>query len=70
MSVGKNIRKYRKSLGLTQEKLAKKINVIQSNVYRWENDIVIPSIKTVIKLAKVLKVSTDSLLLRNKKQKK
>lgn len=70
MSLGENIRKYRKELDLTQETLAKKVGVIQSNVYRWERDIVVPSIETIKKIAEALSVSVDGLLFTEKERKK
>jgi len=69
MTLGQNIRKYRKEKGLTQEELAKKIGVIQSNVYRWERDIIIPSLSTIKKIAQILEVSIDGLLFTEKERK-
>ena len=68
MTVGQNIKKYRKALNLTQEELAQKVGVIQSNVYRWENDVVSPSIETLKKLAVTLNVSVDGLLFTNEER--
>lgn len=70
MTIGQNIRKYRKEEGLTQAELAKKIGVFQHHIYRWEKDIVIPSIETIKKLANVLEVSTDGLLFSEEERKK
>lgn len=70
MSLGQNIRKYRKELKLTQEELAKKVGVIQSNVYRWERDIVVPSLETIKKIANALEVSVDGLLFTEKERKR
>jgi transcriptional regulator with XRE-family HTH domain len=70
MSVGENIRKYRKSLKMTQEELAKKMSVIQPNIYRWEKGLVTPSIETIKKLSKILNVSVDGLLFSDEERKK
>lgn len=70
MAVGDNIRKYRKNLKMTQEQLAKKMNVIQPNVYRWEKGLVVPSIETIKKLSKILNVSVDGLLFSDEERKK
>lgn len=69
MTVGQNIKKYRKEMGLTQAKLAKEIGVFQHHVYRWERDIVVPSIETIKKLANILGVSTDGLLFSENERK-
>ena len=70
MSIGENIRKYRKNLGMTQEELAKKMGVIQPNVHRWEKGLVTPSLETIKKLAKILNVSADGLLFSEEDRKK
>jgi transcriptional regulator with XRE-family HTH domain len=70
MSLGENIRQYRKSLKMTQEELAKKMKVIQPNVYRWEKDLVTPSIDTIKKMAKILNVSVDGLIFSDDERKK
>ena len=70
MSLGENIRKYRKNIGLTQVELAKKMGVIQSNVHRWENNLVTPSLDTIKKLAKILNISVDGLLFSAQDKKK
>lgn len=70
MVIGINIKKYRKELGLTQTELAEKIGAMQQHVYRWEHNIIIPSLETIKKLAQVLQVSTDNLLLTDRERKK
>ena len=55
-----NLREARK--GLTQEKVAKLVNIDTSAITRYENGITEPSLNTLIKLAKALNVSTDYLL--------
>lgn len=70
MTIGQNIRKYRKSLKMTQEELAKKMNVIQPNVHRWEKDLVTPSVETIKKIAKILNVSVDGLLFTEEERRK
>ena len=49
MNIGENIRFYRKSLGLTQEQLAKKLNTSRSNVANWENGQNMPSVDLLLK---------------------
>ena len=39
LSIGENIRKYRKQADLTQEELADKLGVSYQSVSRWENGV-------------------------------
>ncbi len=39
---GTEIKQLRKSLKLTQQKLAKRIGVTRQTVYNWEHDIFLP----------------------------
>ena len=70
MTLGNNIRKYRKESRLTQVEFAKRLGVVQTHIHRWEADKVIPSIETLKKLAKTLNVSTDNLLFSERERKK
>ena len=61
--IGKNIRKRRCELGMTQEDLAKKIGYIgRSYVSKIETGALYPSIKTLKKIAKALNVDCAELL--------
>lgn len=57
-----NVEKHRKAAGLTQQELAKKMNVNQSAVSQWEAGKTSPLKKSWKKLAKVLGVTVDELL--------
>jgi transcriptional regulator with XRE-family HTH domain len=52
-----NLKKLRKAAGLTQEKLADMLDVAQGIVSAWENGKMIPSVKRVPQLAKILDCS-------------
>ena len=52
---GKKIKLARVELDLTQTQLAKKINTKQKNISRYETGASMPSIETLVKIAKVLK---------------
>ena len=52
---GKNIKLARVELDLTQTQLAQKINAKQKSISRYEIGASLPSIKTLVKIAKVLK---------------
>jgi len=52
---GKNIKLARIELDLTQTQLAQKINAKQKSISRYETGASLPSIKTLVKIAKILK---------------
>ena len=53
--LGKKIKLARVELDLTQSQLAKKINAKQKSISRYETGASLPSIETLLKIAKVLK---------------
>jgi len=61
MSIGQNIKKYRKEKGYTQRELADLIGVSVQSVSKWETDTGAPDISQVVPLASVLEISTDAL---------
>ena len=62
MNIGKIITDKRKSLGLTQQALAEKLNISFQAVSKWENGTSYPDVTILPLLAANLKVSIDSLL--------
>lgn len=56
------LRKLRKSNKLTQAELAEFLNIHFMNVSRGERGEAMPPVKTVIKLAGLFGVTTDTLL--------
>jgi len=52
---GKNIKLTRIEFDLTQTQLAQKINAKQKSISRYETGASLPSIRTLVKIAKVLK---------------
>lgn len=60
--LGKKIKELRKSSGMTQEELGKKLGVIKQTVSSWENDSSEPNHVATIALAKLFGVTTDYLL--------
>jgi len=53
--LGKKIKIARIELDLTQTQLAQKINAKQKSISRYETGVSVPSIQTLVKIAKVLK---------------
>ncbi len=60
--LGENIRKLRKSQGLTQEQLAEVLGVTPGAVYKWEAKLSVPDINLIIELASFFDTSVDVLL--------
>lgn len=52
----------RKKKGFSQETLGDEINVTRQTISNWEAGISTPDMDSIIKLAKVFKISTDELL--------
>ncbi len=62
MSFGKNLAKFRKQRGLTQEQLVKLSGVGISQIRRYETDKSTPSLDATIKLVKAIGVSIDEMV--------
>lgn len=60
--IGKNIVKLRKEHGLTQEELARLVNVSFQAVSKWENGNSLPDISVLPLLANALHCNIDSLM--------
>ena len=56
-----NIKQFRVREGLTQEELAKKINISRQMIGLIENNKTIPSVEIALKLSKVLKEPVENL---------
>ena len=63
MAYGERIKRLRTGRGLTQEKLAAKINVSRTYIVKIENGLQIGPIEIAIELAMFFDVSMDFLLL-------
>lgn len=66
---GQRLARLRKERGITQVELAEHVEITQPVISSYERDFTRPSIDTIVRLAKVLKLSTDELLLGQKTQK-
>lgn len=69
-TLGKRISFLRRQKGLKQEELADMLNVSFQAVSKWENDINCPDISLLPKLAELLGVSIDELILGEDKKEK
>ena len=61
-NISMRLKELRIENGLSQQKLAKEINVTQKAIDFWEKGINEPKASYIIKLAKYFNVSTDYLL--------
>jgi len=62
-TIAKNIKKYRKEKGLSQDKLARLADVAHATIIKIESGgIQSPTIDTVQKIAKALGVSVENLI--------
>ncbi len=62
IKLNENIKKYRKSMGLTQEELAEAFEVTVGAVSKWESGSNVPDILTLMQLADFFSISVDVLL--------
>ena len=60
--LNENIKKLRKTKGISQEELAIKLNVVRQTVSKWENGLSVPDSSTLISLADELDTSVGVLL--------
>ena len=62
MELGKQIKKYRGELSLSQDALAEKIYVSRQTISNWENDKSYPDVNSLVLLSEVFQVSIDNLI--------
>ncbi len=62
MQIGDVIRKYRKEAGITQEEMANRLGVTTPAVNKWENNNTQPDIALISPIARLLGITTDTLL--------
>lgn len=62
MTVGENIQKYRRNLGLSQEELGQRLLVSRQTISLWEKNQTAPTLDNLMLLKDVFKVSIDEIL--------
>lgn len=62
-TLGKEIKRYRKKAGLTQEELAEIIDCSNTHIGQIENAGTKPSLEMVVRIANALNVTIDQLLI-------
>ena len=63
MSIGQQIKYYRKKAGLTQEQVANHLGVSTPAVNKWERSNTYPDISLLPSLARLLKIDMNELFL-------
>jgi transcriptional regulator with XRE-family HTH domain len=63
--VGRRIRDARLRSGLTQTELAKRIDVADAQISRWENGKAMPAMTTLESIADALGVTAESFFVDN-----
>lgn len=67
-AIGQRIRKYRRSLGLSQEELAEKVGISMTHMSHIETGNTKLSLPVFTEIALTLNVTTDSLLFGENRQ--
>ncbi|GAB6110137.1 helix-turn-helix domain-containing protein [Fusibacter bizertensis] len=62
MELGKQIKKYRSELMLSQETLAEKVYVSRQTISNWETDKSYPDVNSLVLLSEVFQISLDQLI--------
>ena len=62
MEIGQVIRKYRKEKNMTQEEMARRLGVTAPAVNKWESGASAPDIALLAPIARMLGITTDTLL--------
>ena len=60
----KRLKELRNEKGLTQKELAEKINSTDKSIWAYENNVAVPPLDTLLKLADVFECSIDYLVSR------
>ena len=64
MTVGEKIFMLRTQAGYSQEEFAEFIGVSRQSVSKWETSSVMPDTEYVVKICKLLRITTDQLLVK------
>ncbi len=62
ITIGENIKRLRREVGMTQEQLAEKLNVTNAAVSKWERGDSLPDITMLFPIADYFGISVDELM--------
>ena len=63
LTIGENIRNYRRKNDMTQEALADRLGVTYQTISRWENGTTYPDLELLPAISEVFAVTVDELLI-------
>ena len=63
MNLGEKIQLLRRESGMSQEKLAERLNVSRQAISKWEQGVVVPDTENIIQLSKFFQVPLEYLLI-------
>lgn len=69
MNFKENLKKLRKEKNISQEQLAKKLNISRQAISKWESGKAYPDIDNLILLRNIFNVSLDELIVNEKADK-
>ena len=62
MELGKQIKKHRQEVQLSQEELADRVYVSRQTISNWENDKSYPDVNSLVLLSEIFQTSLDNLI--------
>lgn len=62
ITISENIRYFRKSISMTQEQLAERLEISTGAVSKWERGAAMPELHHITAMAELFGVSTDALI--------
>lgn len=62
MELGKQIKKHRQEVQLSQEKLDDRVYVSRQTISNWENDKSYPDVNSLVLLSEIFQISLDNLI--------
>ena len=62
MSIGKRLLSLRQQKGMSQEELANQLHVSRQTISKWESDLSLPDMKTMLDISDFFQISITELL--------
>ncbi|KRN98893.1 helix-turn-helix domain-containing protein [Companilactobacillus kimchiensis] len=62
MKIGKQLQKQRKLNQMSQDDLAKELNISRQSISKWENGATLPSFSNVVAISEIFDISLDELI--------
>lgn len=61
-TIGKKLQQLRKHQGLSQQEIATKLNVSRQTIGKWESDLSLPDIESLVKISELFNVSINEII--------